>query len=115
MSIEELREICLAMKGVTEDLKWGAHLCFNIGGKMFMITSPDEMPQSVSFKAPAEEFDTLIAREGVSPGKYLGRYGWVDVDDVTRFSRKQWLYYAGKSYELVAAKLPLAVKRKLGI
>jgi predicted DNA-binding protein (MmcQ/YjbR family) len=41
MNIEELREFCMALPGVTEDVKWGNDLCFSVGKKMFTVTSVD--------------------------------------------------------------------------
>src|SRR5690242_9031180 len=104
MNIEELRKICKKYKGVTEDIKWEYHLCFNVGEKMFMITSPDDVPVSASFKVSDEDFELLSAREGFSPAQYLARYKWIYVDDITRLNAKQWTHYARQSYELIAAK-----------
>ena len=115
MTIEEIRNICLKFKGVKEDIKWENHLCFNIGEKMFVITGPDEVPVTASFKTSVEEFETLTARAGITPSAYLGRYHWVHVDDLGRLGKKQWEKYLKMSYDLVAEKLPKATKKKLGI
>jgi predicted DNA-binding protein (MmcQ/YjbR family) len=115
MNIEDLRGICKKLKGVTEDIKWEHHLCFNVGDKMFVITSPDDVPVSASFKTSDEDFDLLQTREGFSPAQYLARYKWIFVDDITRLSAKQWEYYARRSYELIAAKLPKKTRRELGL
>jgi hypothetical protein len=42
MQIEDLQKICKSFHGVTEDIKWENHLCFNVGEKMFLITAPDK-------------------------------------------------------------------------
>ena len=57
MTIEDIRAICMELPGVTEDIKLGEHLCFNVGGKSFVFTSPDRAPVSASFKVPAEDFE----------------------------------------------------------
>ena len=44
MNIPELQQLCKALPGMTEDIKWENHLCFNVGGKMFLVTSPDNVP-----------------------------------------------------------------------
>lgn len=74
MTIDDLQGICRQLKGVTEDIKWEDHLCFNVGGKMFLVTSPDNVPISASFKVSVEDFDDLISRPGFSPQRHLGRY-----------------------------------------
>lgn len=115
MTIEDIQSICKTFKGVTEDIKWEAHLCFNIGEKMFLITSPDEVPCSASFKASDEDFDILTSKPGFKPAPYLARHKWVHVDDVKRLSKKQWQHYARQSYELIADKLPAKTKKSLGL
>ncbi|MCW3076016.1 MAG: hypothetical protein JWO32_625 [Bacteroidetes bacterium] len=113
MSIEELQKICKKLKGVTEDIKWENHLCFNIGGKMFLVTAPDAVPQSASFKVSDEEFEALASQKGFMPAPYLARYKWVHLDDINRLSKKQWEHYATQSYELIFAKLPAKIKNSL--
>jgi len=113
MTIEDLQSICLRLPGTTEDLKWGVHLCFSVGGKMYLGTSPNEVPSSASFIAPAEEFDALIERPGFGPNKHLGRYGWVTVDNIARLGPAQWEQYLQHSYHTVRAKLPLKVQKQL--
>ena len=115
MTIEDIQAICLQLKGVTEDIKWDDHLCFNVGGKMFLVTSPDSVPVSASFKVPDEEFEELTATAVFTPAQYLARYKWVYVDDITKVSKAQWERFAKQSYELVAAKLPAKMKREIGL
>lgn len=55
MAIETLQTICHQLPGVTENIKLGVHLCFNIGRKTFLFTYPDEVPPSVSFKIAYED------------------------------------------------------------
>ncbi len=115
MTVEDIRNICLGFKGVTEDIKWENHLCFNIGDKMFVITGADEVPATASFKTTEEYFEILTVKKGIKPSAYLGRYHWVHVEDVKILSKKQWEKYLYISYELVAQKLPKATQKKLGI
>ena len=67
MTIADIRDICLSFPGITEDIKWEDHLCFNIGGKMFLVTSPDNIPVSASFKTSDEDFTALSNRAGFIP------------------------------------------------
>jgi len=115
MKIEELRSIALKLPAVTEDIKWENHLCFNIGGKMFLVTSPDEVPCSASFKIPEEDFDELTNREGFGPQAYMARYHWVHVDDLNRLPAKEWKHYIQQSYQLVASKLSKKLQKELGL
>ena len=115
MTIEELQAICKKLKGVTEDIKWEDHLCFNVGGKMFLVTAPDSVPCSASFKATDEDFADLSSKEGFKPAPYLQRYKWIYVDDINRLSKKQWESFISKSYQLTSSKLPSKMKKTIGI
>lgn len=115
MSIEEIQSICQSLPGVTEDIKWEDHLCFNVGGKMFLVTSPDQFPPSASFKVPEDHFESLSSREGFRPAPYMARNKWVYLDDIRRLSPRQWQEHICTSYRLVAARLPKKVSRHLGL
>ena len=113
MNIADIQAICKKLPGVTQDIKWENHLCFNIGGKMFVITSPDTFPVTASFKVSAEDFDILENKEGFKASPYLARYKWIHVDDIKRLSKKEWNYYLKQSHSLIAAKLPVKIKKQL--
>ena len=115
MELAELRDICLALPGVTEDIKWEHHLCFNVGKKMFVITSPDEVPVNASLKVTEEEFATLITMDGISPASHLARYHWVGVNDINLLSRKEWKLYVTEAHRMVASKLSKSERKKLGL
>jgi predicted DNA-binding protein (MmcQ/YjbR family) len=115
MTIEEIQNICKRMKGVTEDIKWENHLCFNIGGKMFLITAPDEFPVTASIKVSDEDFIDLPSKKGFSPAPYLARYKWIFIDDINLWSTKQWEKFIRSAYDQVAAKLPLKVRKEIGL
>lgn len=110
MNIEDIQKICKRFKGVTEDIKWQDHLCFNVGEKMFVISSPATVPVTASFKASPEAFDELVVRPGCKPAPYLARYNWVYVDDINRFSKKEWEKMLSEAYELVYQKLPARIR-----
>jgi predicted DNA-binding protein (MmcQ/YjbR family) len=67
MTIETLQAICEKLPGVTQDIKWGNHLCFNVGEKMFLVTNPDEVPHTATFKVNDEDFEELSQRKGFKP------------------------------------------------
>lgn len=115
MTVEDLQKISLSLPGVTEDIKWESHLCFSIGGKMFLVTSPDIVPSSASFKVPAEDFHEIIAHDGFEKHAYLGRHNWVRLDNINRISKKEWETYIRVSYDLVSGKLSLKKRKLLGI
>ncbi len=115
MNIEDISIACNRFKSVTTDVKWGNDLCFNIGGKMFFVTSLENVPTTASFKVSDEDFDHLICQDGIIPAPYLGRYKWVHIDDISRLSLKQWENHIEKSYGLIASKLSKKMRTELGI
>ena len=113
MTIEEIRACCLSFPGVTEDIKWSDHLCFNVGGKMFVVTSPDNFPVTASFKTSDELFELLPQREGIIPAPYMARYKWVHIDDISRLTAAEWEKFLQIAYGLVYEKLPAKVKKQI--
>ena len=111
MNIEEIRAFCKKLPGVTEDVKWGADLCFCIGEKMFCVV-PLEGEYRITFKAGEEVFDELSIREGFMPAKYLARAKWVTLNDVSAVKRKELEGLIKHSYELIKAKLPKKALKK---
>jgi predicted DNA-binding protein (MmcQ/YjbR family) len=111
MTLEAIQKICTRFEAVTEDIKWENHVCFNIGGKMFLITAPDSSPITASFKTSEEKFNELIEREGLKPAPYLAKHKWVYIDDISRLSSKEWKELLELSYQLVKAKLPKRKKK----
>lgn len=115
MNIEELQMLANNMQGVSEDIKWDEHLCFSIAGKMFLIINLHEVPVSASFKIDEEAFEAYCQKPGFIPAPYLARYHWVQVDDINKLSKTEWEQNVENSYQLVAANLPLNVRRLHGI
>ncbi len=115
MNIEDISTICNSLKSVTTDIKWEDHLCFNIGGKMFFVTSLENIPTTASFKVSNEVFEDLVCQDGIKPAPYLGRYKWVHIDNIERLSKEQWENYIGNSYSLIASKLSKKMRTELKI
>jgi predicted DNA-binding protein (MmcQ/YjbR family) len=105
MNVENIRAICKKLPDVTEDVKWGADLCFLISEKMFCVSGL-EGPFGVSLKVTDEEFGAMSARPGIIPAPYVARYKWVMVQDPKALTKKEWEFYITQSYELVKSKLP---------
>jgi predicted DNA-binding protein (MmcQ/YjbR family) len=113
MNIEQLRKFCLSMPGATEDIKWGADLCFCIGGKMFCVTGADSIAGGLSLKCTPEKFEELIEREGIDPAAYVGRYKWVRISDLDAVTPFELNYLIKMSYQLVFDKLPPKIKKSI--
>lgn len=106
MELEEIREFCLEKPGVTEGMKWGEHLTFMVGGKIFAVFGMDQMPINASFKVSDDDFETMSETEGMKPAPYFAKNIWVAVDNIGRISENEWKRLLSAGYELVKAKLP---------
>ena len=113
MNIEQLRKFCLSFPDATEDIKWGADLCFCVGAKMFVVTGVDSVTSGLSLKCTPEKFEELIEREGIDPAAYVGRYKWVRIEDLNAVTPVELKSLIEKSYQLVFDKLPPKVKKSL--
>jgi len=106
MTIETVRQICRALPGVTEDIKWGADLAFSVGSKMFCVVNT-EPPHQMSFKCSPDTFAELVEREGMIPAPYLAREMWVQQTELGEtLERRELEQLLRASYDLVLAKLP---------
>ena len=105
MTVESIRRWCLALGGVTEDIKWDDDLVFSVGGKMFCVAML-EVPHRLSFKCDEETFTELVEREGIIPAPYLARAKWVSLESLD--GPMEWPElerHLRRSYELVKGGL----------
>ncbi|MFH1296813.1 MAG: MmcQ/YjbR family DNA-binding protein [Bacteroidota bacterium] len=114
MNIEELREYCLSLPAVTEDIKWGDNLVFSVGKKMFCLADLTP-PLRVSLKVPQEQFADLAGTHGIIQAPYFARNKWICVENETRFTREEWEQYLRQAYELVKANLTRKIRDSLGL
>jgi predicted DNA-binding protein (MmcQ/YjbR family) len=104
--LDALREICKALPGTTEDVKWGQDLCFCVGGKMFAAVNL-EPPHQLGFKCSREDFAELTEREGIVPAPYLARAMWVQETELgVALEQRELAALMRSAYELVVARLP---------
>jgi len=115
MNLEKIREYCLSLPHVTEEVLWQKDLVFKIGGKMFTVIGLDAGPESqFSFKCTPEEFAELTERDGIIPAPYAARYHWVAVQKSGALKQAEIKRLIKDSYELVMAKLPKKTLAGLG-
>jgi predicted DNA-binding protein (MmcQ/YjbR family) len=112
-TLARARAACKSLPGSTFDIKWGADMCYSVGGKMFAVIG-DPAGQSISFKVDDHRFLELTDREGFVPAPYLAKHKWVLVKDVKKVSDAELSALITRSYELVAAKLPKKLRPKAG-
>src|SRR6476469_7752119 len=89
MTVEQLRTLCTALPGTTEDIKWENDFVFMVGGKMFCVTST-EPPHNISLKVNHEDFEELSITPGIIPAPYMARAKWVQVQKHSVWNKNEW-------------------------
>jgi predicted DNA-binding protein (MmcQ/YjbR family) len=111
---DPLLELCRSLPGVTEDVKWGNDLIFSVGGKMFAgFQLPDRAP--LAFKVDPLVFSSLVSHDGIVPAPYMARHHWVSVATRSSLPLRTLKDLLSDAHALVAAKLPAATRRRLGL
>jgi predicted DNA-binding protein (MmcQ/YjbR family) len=113
MNIDQLRDLCLSFPGATEQVQWGDDLVFKVGGKMFAVTPLEPARLWLSLKVDPQDFVDLTERPGVIPAPYLARAKWVAIESAQTLPSLEVAALLRKSYDLVAAKLPRALRESL--
>ncbi|GAA0872450.1 MmcQ/YjbR family DNA-binding protein [Gangjinia marincola] len=113
MHIEELREYCLAKKGVTESFPFDNDtLVFKVMDKMFALFSLERIPLSVNLKCdPDYAIELREKHDGlINPGYHMSKKHWNTVIVDGQLSEKLVRHLINHSYDLVVSKLPKKVK-----
>ena len=112
MNVEDIREFCLSLPLVTEDLKWGNNLCFLVGEKIFCLTDLDS-DFAASLKVEENDFEEVTARDGIIQAPHFARRKWILVTEPEALRDDEWTRLLIRSYELVRANLPKKVRAQL--
>jgi predicted DNA-binding protein (MmcQ/YjbR family) len=113
VNTDTIREHCISMPNATENLQWGDHLCFKIGGKLFAILPLGPEGTRLTFKASEESFAELVEVEGIIPAPYLARAKWVALERLNALRDDELRDLLSESYRLVVEKLPAKKRQQL--
>ena len=112
-SRSRLLAFCRSLPHCTEDVKWGNDLVFSVGAKMFACLTNDGKDATFGCKVAEEDFAALTSIEGILPAPYAARFHWISVEDPKVLPEVEAIELLRGSYELVKAKLPKTLQRKL--
>jgi predicted DNA-binding protein (MmcQ/YjbR family) len=114
MNIEEYRNYCLSLKGVTEDFPFDEQtLVFKVMSKMFALTDVDSFQ---SFNAKCQPEDCIELREkysGINPGFHMNKKHWNTISCDGSVSDALMFQLLKNSYDLVVAGLTKKAKGEL--
>lgn len=114
MNIEELRNYCLSLKGVTEDFPFDeSTLVFKVVGKMFCLTNL-EGDLSINVKnEPEKNIELREKYPAIKPGYHMSKIHWNTIDLDGSISDDFIKNLIDESYDLVVMKLKRQEKQKL--
>jgi len=122
MNIEQVREFCLSLNGVTEDQPFGDDIItFRIEGKIFlclwlgddsntMATNPE--PRFALKLSPERNEELRAIHSGITPAYHWNKKHWSDIYYENGFTDEQIHEWITESYLLVIRKLPKALRTK---
>ena len=116
MNIEEVREYCLAKKGVTESFPFGEEvLVFKVMNKIFLLTSLTTQPFRANLKMNPELVEEYREKyEEVIPGYHMNKKMWNTVYFASgSIPRKELIWMIDHSYDEVVSGLPKKIKEEL--
>lgn len=115
MNIEEFRSYCLAKNGVTEDFPFDTRiLAFKVMGKIFALTSVEQIPFRVNLKCdPEKAIQLRELHDGkIIPGYHMSKVHWNTLY-VASLSPVLVRELTDHSYGLVVSKLTKKLQEEL--
>lgn len=114
MNIEELREYCLSLKGVTEGFPFDeSTLVFKVAGKIFCMT---DLVDDFSINLKNDPKKNIELREhfrAIKPGYHMNKQHWNTVEVDGSISDEMIKNLVNESYALVVRKLPKKMQQEL--
>ncbi len=116
MSFEDFYAGCMALPGAEVGTPFGPEvLVFKVGGKMFGLAIPDEVPQRANLKCDPERALELRDRyEDIIPGYHMNKKHWNTLLFQGRLPSALVQELIEHSYDLVVKSLPRKLREELG-
>jgi predicted DNA-binding protein (MmcQ/YjbR family) len=80
-----------------------------------VLCSPDDRPQTMSFKAGDTSFAILTKAENIIPAPYMARAKWVLLEKLGALNTKETKAYLTRAHAIVADGLTKKKKQELGL
>ncbi|TXN37218.1 MmcQ/YjbR family DNA-binding protein [Flagellimonas hymeniacidonis] len=115
MNVEELRNFCVAKKGVTEEFPFDEHtLVFKVMGKMFALVPLERIPSQCNLKCDPER--AIALREeydgDITPGYHMSKVHWNTLF-LENLPPDLIMQLVNHSYDLVVSKLTKNLRSQL--
>jgi predicted DNA-binding protein (MmcQ/YjbR family) len=115
MELDELRDYCLAKKGVSEDMPFGEGvIVFRVGGKIFVLAPVAEIPPTANLKCdPGKAIELRERYEQIKPGYHMNKKHWNTVELDNGLSERLLYELIDHSYEQVLKTLKKSEREEL--
>ena len=114
MNIEELREYCLSLKGVSEEFPFDeTTLVFKVAGKMFCLTDLEDEFAIALKNDPEKNMELREEYPSIKPGYHLNKQHWNTINIDGTISDDMIKNLIDDSYDLVVLKLTRKQKQEL--
>jgi len=103
----------MSLPHVTEQIQWGEHLVFKVGGKCFAIANLGPVVNVISCKCSPEAFAELTEHDGIIPAPYLARAHWVALETFEALRARELQEKLIAAHQHVFDKLPKKRRQQL--
>lgn len=114
MNVSEVKAFCRSMSMVEERETAGNSnmLVYRIGEKKFAyFKTSDPEKWRFSFRVTPQRFVELTDQPGIKPARYMGRYYWVTVVNVSSVDEGYLTELIRWSYQYTLSRLPKRVQK----
>jgi predicted DNA-binding protein (MmcQ/YjbR family) len=114
MNIEQIREYCLSLHGVTEDMPFGDDtLVLRVMNKIFALVNLSG-ETSINLKCdPSRAIELREEHHAIIPGYHMNKLHWNTVNMDGSLKKELVTSLIDHSYELIVASLSKAKKEEL--
>jgi predicted DNA-binding protein (MmcQ/YjbR family) len=100
--LDRVRRLALALPDTEESSRLGGEPHFYVRGKIFTGCGRGDGGWSFGVKVGLERQALLVTRPGIRVAKYVGRYGWIEVDEAALTGADELRHLIELSYSLIA-------------
>ena len=111
--LDRVRAICKALPDTEESSRLGGSPHFYVNGKIFTGCGDEGGVWAFGVKVGLELQSLMITRPGITVAKYVGKYGWISVEERALQDEAELERLVRLSYDLISAgpaKKPKAKK-----
>ncbi len=114
MNIEQIREYCLSLNGVTEDMPFGDDtLVFRVMNKIFALVNLSG-ETTINLKCdPARAIELREEHHAIIPGYHMNKQHWNTIIMDGSLKKELVTSLIDHSYDLIVASLPKVKKEEL--